>query len=108
MIPFHVGSSTIVPQCLLNVRLGAKRASVCSGLPGATQFEALGFPTVSFQRCCRPTWAGLRPEAANHRAAAGLSDSAVGPSTSQCALTSQRGGKEDLTLKAFLEDVIVK
>lgn len=75
---------------------------VCPGLPGAPPFEALSFPTVSFQRCCRPTGAAARTKPANHSAARRLSDSTVGPSTSRCALTSQRGGKsKNISLCGF-------
>lgn len=75
---------------------------VCPGLPGAPPFEELSFPTVSFQRCWRPTGAAARAEAANHSAPMRLSDSAVGPSASRCALTSQRGGKrKDISLWRF-------
>lgn len=55
---------------------------VCPGLPGAPPFEARSFPTVSFQRCCRPTGAGPGTKPANREPAVGLTDSAVGPSTS--------------------------
>lgn len=77
--------------CVRDERL---TTSVCTGSPGAPPFEALGFPTVSFQRWCSPIGAGASPKSANHRAAARPSGSAGGPIRSQCALTSQRGERK--------------
>lgn len=57
-------------------------------------FEALGFPTVSFQRRCSPTGAATSEVAANHRAEGRASDGTVGSIASQCASTDQRGESE--------------
>lgn len=52
VIPLHFDLSTIVLRRFCRVF----QTCVC---PGFAPFEALSFPTVSFQRCCRPAGRGL-------------------------------------------------
>lgn len=72
-------------------------ACVCPGVRSCVcaeprrPFEALSFPTVSFQRWCTPTGAVTSEAGANHRAEARVSDGAVGSIASQCASATQRG-----------------
>lgn len=102
VISLHPDPSTVVHSTSEAFYPDARQQRV--DLPGAPAFEALSFPTVSFQDCFLPTGAGIRGPAANHKAGWGLSDRAGGPSKSRCALKNLRAGTscEDSLCHFFL------